>query len=480
MGTYQPLTESLRELNRLMLDTQKWNADRQDRQQAWEMERMKFEEQKKNNELNRQLQEHKLAQVQDAMTPKAFNIYDFSPNTQENRDIIFRETNLANEVASIFGKGSKLSEADGMGVGPNGEPIALNKAQYERVMPLVMSTLEKYNDPQYLLPKQITKVEDELNAVNKEWGSISKTDPRFMHKRAEAEIKRNKLQTQLDEIRSGLHPDKLVDHYREQLDRQRHMLNAAISYGLPEQALGLMKDSMAQISKRLMQAEAEKLTQGTESLKPSWKLAHRLGPNGEILESRYMAIRNIGQGMMPYHADKTLNPEDKWVWDGAYNAFGKDLPKNQWDTMARILSSRFGKPNPNDPTQFMIPEKYEDVNYIAQFIMDDLMRKAPNQQPLTMINTAENEARNVVGAFFEQREEAVKKFTQLMADPVKAKEYIEKLPEELRPTSGGIFTRGKQIDPYDPNVNTFMKQLHAAYKNKFGRVPTKNPLSGIE
>lgn len=401
MGTYQPLTESLREVNRLMLDTQKWNAEREERQQQWGLQKMKFEEDKKNNELHRQLQQEKLAEVQEAMTPREVNVYDFFHNTPENRTMIFHDTSGANDLGSVFGPGVRPGEADGIFRNEKGEPIKLTKPQLQRAMPLLMSHLERYNDPAEFLTKQANAANDELAAVEQEWKNVSKTDPRFMNKRAELEIKRNGIVSRLNEFNTAMGPESLIKEYKDQYQRQYQLLMAGLNYGLDPSALAVMGKNLEYTQERIKNTETEML-KGGNSVGASLKLAR----NKNTGQAVYLSVKKIANGMLPSTLDPTLRAEDGWIWDEEYNDIGKNLPSNQWDTCSRMLSARVGTENPNNPGTYIVPEQKQDLNRAMQKQLEMLIKSNPRGNSLEIVNAADTDARADVTNYFKQLDSA--------------------------------------------------------------------------
>ena len=328
MGTYQPITESLREMNQLLLSSRQWDAQQKQAETQWGLKEMQFKSEEQDRAQMRKIRQMQVAEAEEAMTPQTFNAMNFLTDSPTTRQMLFEVNGGAfgKELANVVSPGSKLN-ADGTFTGADGQPIKLNKLQFNRVAPALYSIATKYDDPKFELEHQIEDVNQQIIALDDKIGKISPKDVRFGPKRANLVAKRNALTAKATSYMDETKPEKLLPKLKENYKNLQQYAIAAATMGSNPQLNNIISNASAQLQKRIMNTEnailTEKLTLMKErrkdqragmGAKGELKLAFIRDASGNITDSKYIPVpKNVGLNASPQDLDPTLK-EQNAVW----------------------------------------------------------------------------------------------------------------------------------------------------------------------
>jgi hypothetical protein len=237
MALYQPLTESFREINRLMIDQQRFNADLRGREQKFAIQSRLQEEQMKDRLLQRELVQNQVDEMRRMNTPTDFSLYSIAPNTKENQRHLFGNQNAMNEIASVLdveGVGLQFSRADGTFRTADGGEYQVSPNQIARLAPAITGIVDARVDGMALAADRLVNLQEQRQQLSKGF-----TDPKgtrggdFITKMRNADRKKKiaRLDGQILNAQQQLTPAKQLEYYRNLKNKQAQRANWAAAQG---------------------------------------------------------------------------------------------------------------------------------------------------------------------------------------------------------------------------------------------------------
>ena len=381
MGTYAPMTESLREMNRLLMESRQWDAQQKQSEQQFGLQQMQIESQMKTQQQMQQINQAKVMQAQEDMKPQTLNAFNFLTNDETTRRMLFEINGGAfgNELAGTLEPGAKL-KADGNFYRADGEPLQLNKMQMDRVMPGLFAIATKYDDPVFELENQSAGVNKQIDALDKEISLMPGTDPRMQPKRAALLAQRNKLKSQASNYMEQTAPEQILEKLRQNYRNLQQFAVGAASQGNNPQLNNVISNAASHLNGRIKSIEdnlmAEKLADiksGKEGKSGQLELAFIMDANDNIIGSKYIPVSKSGAGKTPHEADPTLDTKQKVVWAPQVE---KAVAKGKAANDAAEVRRKAIKNNFYDQTGFVIRGDIDIMKErIAQIEHEELMRK---------------------------------------------------------------------------------------------------------
>lgn len=257
-GTYQPVRESLREMNQLLIDSQQWDMQRREQQARLGLERMKMEADLQDRAQQRQIRALQAAQAQEQLTPKPVNLGNWIPNTPTNMAILHQKDGgkAALDLARMFGDNYSVNRATNEVLKPDGTPLFLNDVEIQKHLPKFMLLAERYNDPAYQAQQSFDHVQSQIKALDSDIKSLGKA-PQFVAKRAELVQQRQALAQTLMRHEEQLSPEFLLRDYKRKYDNQLRMAMQANARNVSPTQAQFLRDAMQDTQERIKQLEKE-------------------------------------------------------------------------------------------------------------------------------------------------------------------------------------------------------------------------------
>jgi hypothetical protein len=320
MGTYQPLTESLHELNQIVMQSRQWDAQQKAAEAQWGLQKLELENKMKNDEQTRQIRQAQVEEAQAAITPKPLNASDFLQDSAITRKLLFEQNNgmLAKEMAAHVGPGVRLN-ADLSFTGPDNQPVALNKWQREKVAPGLFAIAIKYDDPEYHLQEQANQAQLQIEELDARIKEMPAQAIQFQPKIAALKQQRNQAQGMLQKYYNDMEPPAILKDLRRQY-KNIETFELGMSGGMDPQTANAISASKAQVNNRIIKLEGEIQAAKLAEIKANKEkknqgqqhFAVKEDANGNILDIQIANTdKEIGGAMRP----EDVNPNLKgYVW----------------------------------------------------------------------------------------------------------------------------------------------------------------------
>jgi len=371
--TYAPLRDALHELNLTMRDSQQWNARNRAQQSAFGLQELQLRNQLANDAQNRKIKAAQVAQANEMMTPRAINAFDFLDDSVSTRKIIFEKNNgaVAKELSSAMGPGVSLG-ADGIFRGGDGQPIKLNKFQFDRVLPGLFAVATKYNDPIYQAQSNIDNINGQITELDRQLSHIPKGAVQFQAKRAEIAAQKNKLLGMRTEQQKNMEPKNILQTLRDDYENMKNFAIVASTRGANPQTMNIISGAMGQISGRIKAYEDNMLRTQLAYLNANLKkkegdgkgqmfTAFQLNDAGDIVNAKQIPVnKKLGRGYTPYDADPSLDPKHTWVWDKAFSAQNEQIASKNKNKGTK-WAARYDR---------LRKEFYDDYGYVLKGPLD--------------------------------------------------------------------------------------------------------------
>jgi hypothetical protein len=245
---YQPLTASVRELNRMLIEKQAWDSEFKLREADRGLKNMMTMSQLKSSQQQQQMAQYQLAEQERLHTPTLFQMNKF-PVFQGNPEFLeefesnpaamekFRKTFDDQDV------GYKYSPADKTWRHPiSNEPYAMTPYESQFRVPGMMGIIDGTVDTVASMKKTQGQLAEQIVAIDKD---IAKARKGQYSKQAVQELTRQRqgLATQYKEATNFLSPEGLLKHYsnQEALSVKRAMLYHQIQ--APELAAEMQRNA---------------------------------------------------------------------------------------------------------------------------------------------------------------------------------------------------------------------------------------------
>lgn len=333
MGTFQPLTESLHELNQIMINSRQWDAQQKAAEAQWGLQKLELDNKMKNDAQARQIRQAEVEKAKADMTPKPLNAGDFLQDSAITRKLLFEQNGgtLAKELAGHLGPGVRLN-SDLSFTGPDNQPIALNKWQMERVAPGLFSIAMKHDDPEYQLREQTNQLQGELDSLNARIKEMPSQAVQFQPKIAALKQQRNKLQGMLQNYYNDMQPAQILKELKRQYQNVS-TFELGLSGSLDPQTANAIAASKAQLNNRIMKIDGEIQAARLAEIKAQkdkkdsgqQHFAIKADANGNILDVQIAnTAKNIGGAMQPVDVNPRL---EGYVWKEKFD-MGQALLKS--------------------------------------------------------------------------------------------------------------------------------------------------------
>lgn len=355
MATYAPLRDTMHELNQLMIESRQWDSQQKAAQAAWGLQEMELQNRIKNDEQMRQINQVKAEEAKAALEPQEFSVFNFLSDTPYTRRMLFDKNGGAfgKELAGSLKPGITLG-ADGKFMDPSGEPLKINKLQFDKVAPALYSIATKYDDPQFELSTQIEDLDGQVSQVDKLIKDLPNGDVRFQPKRAELLVQRNKLVGQRDNYYAQTQPEKILEKLQQNYANLNQYAVAASTYGHNPQLNTVISEAKAQLNSRIKGLEDSLIAERLADIKAGkagsgeLKLAYMLDANDNIIGSKYVPVAKNKAGLTPHEADATFDPKQKVIWAPELerlelkNKGEREALKNQYSAVRRNFYDEAG------------------------------------------------------------------------------------------------------------------------------------------
>jgi hypothetical protein len=113
MANYAPLRDAFSELNKMIIDSQQWNAQHETRQAEIGLKRAMLDMQMEDRALERRLKQREVAEVDFQTERVPVSLFDYAPNNALLHSSLQRDPTLGAKVAKAWG-GSKIDPVTGV------------------------------------------------------------------------------------------------------------------------------------------------------------------------------------------------------------------------------------------------------------------------------------------------------------------------------------------------------------------------------
>ena len=363
MSDYAPLRDAFQELNRMMIDNDRWQQEHDVRKSELGLRQLQVETALEDSKLNRVEKQLKAKRAEDAMSVVPLNVFDIVPNNNYTRDKLFNASSGAQDFAR------RVAGRDDVSVDPitgivrqaNGEVVSMEKFKVQQRVAGAISLLDSHLDPEEMLNVNLNSIVQRQAALEKELKSVPVTDV----------ARRRDLKEQLAEVTktrnqhsAKLEPEELEPLYRQRASFYQKMMLQAASGNADEQTLAAYKlasDSASDSWKLIFGKMVDKQTRletarlknsETSHLKTQQHNAILRDKEGNIVEE---VIVNVPKTGVASAKPEELDPRLKgFEWGAAEKEQEGRRPKSgagTWEgTKVRLSSENRWKVLMPDPT----------------------------------------------------------------------------------------------------------------------------------
>lgn len=413
-GTYQPMRETLHELNQLMIDQQHWGAQQKAREAEMGLQRMQLNSQMQLQQQQMNINKEKEARALEAMTPKTVNVHKWIPNTYENRVILYNKDGgqAATDIASVFGNGTRIDEATGDLVDAGGNPIQLNDVEMGRYIPTLFAAAERHNDPVFQAEQTVSHLGGQIAAIDKQIKAFPKGDQRFAARRVGLLAKKNALEGTIRKHQKSISPQYLHKTYSEKLENLKRLGMQAAQRGAGPEQMQLIMKSIDDTADRLKQAEKMLMTPAEANKKENLvKMAMEVDARGDIVPNSSVWIpvnKNAAGAMKPGNIDPRF-PRHVWaeeITGRRSQSSGGRGEKQSDDPSTKVVSILKSQYQWDKEKEMFVTEENAAGYNIAMALAPEFIKKAKDNPEYTQADAAQDARLGVVGVvkdYFEDR-----------------------------------------------------------------------------
>jgi hypothetical protein len=138
MGAYRALSDSIRELNSMLIGQQQFDGEMKVRHAQMQMEQADRIDKAKDRALNRELVQHKVDQIRKYETPDNFTMYSLT-----NPDMMSRPR-VQSQISEILGGDVEFDLASGVPM-KDGKPMQMSPKMVDELAPLMQGVFNVYD-----------------------------------------------------------------------------------------------------------------------------------------------------------------------------------------------------------------------------------------------------------------------------------------------------------------------------------------------
>lgn len=246
---YRPMTDSFRELNRLIVEKESFDAAHKARAAEQGIQQMMLESQLKGQHQQQQLTQYKIAEEERKRTPKIINLNKFAQGKRlEN---IENNAKVMKHIGLLFGDNVEYKPLTKTWKNPDGTDVAFNSYEMRDRIPALVGFMAGATDTvaeahinSNVLDKQMEILQKDIN--------LSKDNPRYVGERVKMLKRMDTLKADKKKYERFLSPEGLLAHYEGKQDSFNRTASFYYNNGLTK-----LGDQMA---KRAEQANKGKLS----------------------------------------------------------------------------------------------------------------------------------------------------------------------------------------------------------------------------
>jgi hypothetical protein len=233
---YSPLRDAFRDMNKMMIDRQVWQAEHERRLENDAFNRQQADQQQQRQQMQDEITAVKVAEARQQLTPKPFSLYDIG-----DRDRIEQAMSMpgaAEQMEMAVGDGSfKWSPSDGMFKNERGDVANLSPVQARNRANAFYGIIDIHDDTPEQIAVNLTGLQEErqqLLADQKKYGRSEHTKAL----KTETDIKLSKINKEIKNHVDFLNPKtgKLLAYYTNKTKTMNKRARWAASIGANELA----------------------------------------------------------------------------------------------------------------------------------------------------------------------------------------------------------------------------------------------------
>lgn len=227
---YDPLTASFRELNRMLMEKQAWDADFKLREANRGLQNMLTQSQLASAQQQQQLTQYKIAEQQRMHTPKILHLGRIVQGGPEQLAQLESDPQAMQQLTRVLddnGEGLVYSPADRTWRHPDTkEPVKFSPYEMRFRVPAMFGIIDAHTDSVASTRQTQGELATKLQAIDKDIAAASK-DRRGKAAVKELMQQRQQYVDQLKEINDFLSPEGLLTHYE---NKENQMMKRAAFY----------------------------------------------------------------------------------------------------------------------------------------------------------------------------------------------------------------------------------------------------------
>jgi hypothetical protein len=258
---YRPLTESFREINRMLIEKQSWDADAKNRQAQMGLQNIMVESQLKTAQQQQQMNDYKLQEQERLNTPNVVNIGNFMPDNEIKQQFFASPEGKRQLVDALIDEDPtdwEISEAD-MSVTNTrtGEKRAMSMNDMKNRMGFIYGIIDANTDQVAAAHKRLGSTTQMISEMDSEIAKAKKS--KYTHGQLiELHKERVGLKEQQTRDSEFLTPKSRLAHYDKKIAQFSRRAMFLDGIGATD-AAKLMSDSGNKISQEKLMYEQYEL-----------------------------------------------------------------------------------------------------------------------------------------------------------------------------------------------------------------------------
>jgi hypothetical protein len=233
MGAYRALSDSVRELNRILIGQQEFNGQMELERARIAADNRDREERLIDRKLQREITQDKVNKIRAYNTPQDFSFHRLMKPDQLSNPVMLEGLNRA--VDPFGDRGWSISAADGRIVDQAGLPQQVSPKDLEVMMPSIMGVAEAAVDKPYQMQLQIRDLMPIVSRLETRTAKLRK-DKRKISEYNASRIALNQAKKALGEAQNFFTPSNLMSFYGQENKRNNKLALWASSKGMAGQA----------------------------------------------------------------------------------------------------------------------------------------------------------------------------------------------------------------------------------------------------
>jgi hypothetical protein len=423
-AAYQPLTNTFKELNNLLISQQQFNAEMTQREQQFALSSKMQEQDIKDRMLQRQLTQFKIDDIKKMRTPAPFNLYSMAPKGPMTDKHVYSRPEIMEELRAVLDPndqyGLTFSRAEGQFKTPDGGVFQISPQHVAELAPALTGIIDRRVDGISLATDSLMRLQNKRNKISK---ALHPTAPRgrgddagTKFRNAEAKVQLADIDAKIMEAQRALTPEAQLDYYRSLKNRQQQRLGWASGVGNRDlmDYFTRAHAEAADMEKIALKEYLDSIGQGKSKGQPVQKYAIRV-VNGKMVPGSIRVLnvpKNMPGGMTPgsvarAQGGEQLSEEDGWQWLEGAKALDDFSSSIEW-----VVS----------------PER-AGAYKMAVSMAGELYKKHKGDQPLASIASMASKEADQDALDYAKEYQMVKEDTQY--NPEQKKEFLKDIVEDL-------------------------------------------------